>query len=145
MIRTGGYTLLEMVVVVAVLALATAMVAPAGSRMVTSWREAGDVDQVLQAMAALPVQARREGRTLAFPSADAQAAGTDAEPGEPALRPLPLPLPDGWSLQFQTPLSVQPNGVCSDASGVLHTARQSLPFRIEAPFCRVHRLAAGAG
>ena len=43
--RTFGYTLLEMVVVIALLALATAMVAPASFRMIQSWRNADDVQR----------------------------------------------------------------------------------------------------
>src|SRR5690606_25530637 len=62
MIRTGGYTLLELVVVVAVLAMATALVAPSGYRMVGTWREASQVDAALQSVASLPMLARQIGR-----------------------------------------------------------------------------------
>lgn len=130
MTRTRGYTLLEMMVVVALLALATAMVAPAGYRMVGSWLEAGRVDTVMKALAVLPLRQRDEGRELHVGALDPDAAAGLA------------PLPEGWQLELGEPLTIGANGACSDSRGTLSTARQTLGFRIEAPFCRVRRLAA---
>jgi len=154
MIPPRGYTLLEMLVVVALLALATSMVAPAGYRMIASWREADEVERVMQAIAALSLRARNEGRALQLVAAGAEPgsedqpdtlAAADAEAGTTAGDADLVPLPDGWRLQMQVPLSVRANGACSDAEGILHTRRQVLPFRIEAPFCRVLQEPAGAG
>ncbi|HET6396414.1 MAG TPA: type II secretion system protein [Pseudoxanthomonas sp.] len=128
-----GYTLLEMMVVVALLALATGMVAPAGYRMIASWREADEVEQVIHALAALPLRARNDGRTLQLAAGDAAAVARV------------VPLPEGWRLVLGTPLTVRANGACSGADGVLETERQALALRIEAPFCRVHRVPAGGG
>ena len=64
MTRASGYTLLEMVVVLALMGLAVGMAAPAGFRMIDSWREAGDVDEVLRQLAALPSAARAQGRAF---------------------------------------------------------------------------------
>ncbi|NYZ62249.1 prepilin-type N-terminal cleavage/methylation domain-containing protein [Luteimonas deserti] len=125
-----GYTLLEMLVVVAVLALATSLVAPAGYRMTQSWRESTRVDQVMQAMSALPLRARDLGRDLQIP-----------DPRDPVQRP-PFELPEGWRIEMSTPLLVRANGACSEAAGTLFTEHQMLGFRVEAPFCRVRRLAA---
>lgn len=154
MIPARGYTLLELVVVVALLALATGLVAPAGYRMIETWREADEVEQVMHAIAALSLRARNEGRALHLAQADGP---RPAGAGEPATPPTPaaggqagaaggpVPLPEGWRLRMQVPLTVRANGACSDAEGVLHTRRQALPFRVEAPFCRVLREAAGSG
>ena len=64
--RDAGYTLLEMVVVLAILGLATAMVAPATFRTIQSWRDADDPETVvvqgrdhLDALLAQGVQIRR--------------------------------------------------------------------------------------
>src|SRR5690606_38189932 len=86
MIHARGYTLLEMVVVVALLALTTAMVAPAGLRMIQSWRDADDVKRVLGKVAALPVSARDRGREWRLPPED-EAAVAEA-----------VALPEGWRL-----------------------------------------------
>jgi len=133
MIRPGGYTLLEMVVVVALLALATGMVAPAGYRMLASWKEADEVERTFAAIRALPMQARESGRPIVL------GPETRLEPADA------LELPAGWELHMEQPLTVRPNGLCSDASGTLVTTRQALPFEVAAPYCRVARLPAGGG
>lgn len=139
-----GYTLLEMMVVVALLALATGMVAPAGYRMIASWREADEVEQVMHAIAALPLHARNQGRALelaVLPPAP------DQPPGTPAQRHAgeAVELPDGWQLRMEVPLAVRPNGACSDARGTLLTDRQAIPFQVQAPYCRIRRIPAGEG
>ena len=123
--RAGGYTLLEMVVVLALLGLAVGMTAPAGFRMIGSWREATEVEQVLRQIAALPARARNEGREWNLASGQAI--------GEAVI------LPQDWTLEMDNPLRVRANGACSNADGRLITARQSLDFHVEAPFCRIRR------
>lgn len=120
-----GYTLLELVVVMAILAMATAVAAPPSYRMIRSWQEATQVEDVLQQMEQLPGTVRASGRPL-----DGERNG-----GIPVVA-----LPEGWSLRMATPLRVLANGACSDARGTLATQQQSIDFRILAPFCRVERL-----
>ncbi len=127
-----GYTLLEIVVVMALLGLAAALAAPASYRMISSWLEAEQVDGVMKALATLPLRQRDQGRELHVPAGDVEAASTLA------------PLPEGWALELHAPLTVAVNGACTETRGTLLTARQALDFRIEAPFCRVRRLAADA-
>lgn len=127
MTRQTGYTLLEMVVVMAVLALTTALVAPPGYKMVRSWQDASRVDEVFKQLRALPMTVRDTGRPLKLTS--------DA----PELTQPPVDLPAGWQLRFTTPLTVLANGACSDAAGVLVTDHQMLQFQIKAPFCRIVR------
>lgn len=127
MIRQTGYTLLEMVVVMAVLALATALVGPPGYRMVRSWQDSSRVDEVFKQLRSLPMTVRDSGKPLTLTPDDPEQAKSQIE------------LPQDWQLLFTTTLVVRANGACSDATGVLITDHQTLPFRIEAPFCRVVR------
>ncbi|TWI14272.1 pilus assembly FimT family protein [Aerolutibacter ruishenii] len=126
-----GYTLLEMVVVMALLALATAMVAPSSYRMIRTWREADKVERVLRDLATLPVTARAKGREWRLKPDDAQELSKA------------IAMPEGWRLNLDTPLVVRANGACNGASGTLQTGYQTLPFKLEAPFCRVRLLPAG--
>lgn len=147
MSAAAGYTLLEMVVVVSLLGLATAMVAPAGYRMIGSWREATRVNDVAKALAALPATARAQGRQLRMlPPADATGtrvfAPDRARQDQSADTDL-IALPEGWSIRFTEPLVVGANGACSDARGTLVTERQRVDFTIDAPFCHVRLLPAG--
>ncbi len=127
MTRQAGYTLLEMVVVMAVLALATALVGPPGYKMVRTWQDASRVDEVFKQLRRLPMTVRDTGRPLMLTPEDTDQAQTLVK------------LPDGWQLRFTTPLTVRANGACSDASGELVTDHQTLPFQVEAPFCRIVR------
>jgi prepilin-type N-terminal cleavage/methylation domain-containing protein len=123
--RAGGYTLLEMVVVLALLGLAVGMTAPAGFRMIASWREATEAEQVLRQLAALPTRARQEGREW------------NLLPGQTVEDAVTLP--EGWALEMDSPLHVRANGACTDADGRLLTSRQTIAFHVEAPFCRIQR------
>lgn len=121
----GGYTLLELVVVLALLGLATALVAPAGIRTIESWRRATDVDAALDALAGVGTEAARQGRGMTL---EAGAVPADELDG----------LPLGWTVVLDAPLEVQANGACSDASGELRDASgYSRRFELLAPFCRV--------
>ena len=120
-----GFTLLEALVVLAVMALATAMVAPSSVRAIDSWRRASDAEAVFGAIVAWPDVARREGKARHL------ASGLhDQVPG--------VPLPDGWHLDLESSLIVHPNGACSGTSGVLRDDQGGVrAFRLEAPFCRL--------
>ena len=123
--RQRGYTLLEMVVVMAILAMATAVAAPPSYRMVRSWQEATRVDDVMQQLERLPSSVRASGNPLQV----------QAEGGIELIE-----LPADWTLQMRTPLSVLANGACSDARGTLDTTSQTIEFQVHAPFCRISRI-----
>lgn len=128
--RARGFTLLELVVVLALLGLATALVAPAGFRMIASWRRATEVDAVLGAMVALGAHARQQGRALKL---DAGPVPATAVPG----------MPEGWTVVLAQPLSVQANGACSGTRGELRATGYVRPFALKAPFCRAELPATG--
>lgn len=119
-----GFTLLELVVVLALLGLATALVAPQGFRTIQAWRRATDVDAALGALAALGANAREQGRRLRFEAGPlpADAVGN---------------LPEGWTIELDAPLVVQANGACGSTTGVLREGSYARRFAIEAPYCRI--------
>ena len=144
--RDAGYTLLEMVVVLAILGLATAMVAPATFRTIQSWRDADEVAKVLGDLAALSALARHEGREIRLasdpvPGRVPPAGAMPPSESEPAS---PLTLPEGWRLSMDEPLVIRANGACRGTEGTLTTTRQTIRLRIESPWCRVQRLPADA-
>lgn len=125
-----GFTLLELVVVLALLALATALVAPSGFRMIASWRRATDVDTVLGAIASLGSTAAQLGRGREF---DTGPLTDEVLPG----------LPEGWQVELDIPLTVQANGACSDSRGRVHGPDgYEQTFEVQAPFCRTQRAGA---
>lgn len=122
--RAPGFTLLEMVVVLAIMAMATAMVAPMGYRMIGSWRDATRVQDVLGQLERLPTAVRGSGNPLDTSQPDAA---------------LPITLPTDWHLHFNQPLRVLANGACNSTTATLSTPHQVIDLSIAAPFCRVQR------
>lgn len=119
-----GFTLLETLVVLALLGLAVALVAPASLRVIAAWQRSTQTEDVLGQLAALPDRARAEARPLVLDDAD-------------SLDGL-VELPEGWRLAFESPLRVQANGACSGARGeLIDEDGVPVPFALEAPYCRI--------
>lgn len=127
-----GYTLLEMLAVVGVLALATAMIAPTGYRMVRSWQDADAIKQVLRELSRLPINARQSGTTLML-DAGLQRKGK-----------VTVALPDGWTLVLDSALIIGANGACGGTTGILDTGYNQFRFAMDAPYCRAQLLDAEA-
>ena len=62
--RQRGFTLLEMIVVLAILGLATAMVVPSMLRGIDTWQRQAELDSLLDQIRALPGNARGSGRPI---------------------------------------------------------------------------------
>ena len=127
-----------MVVVLALLAMATALVAPAGYRMIQSWRDASDVDRVVGELQALSWQIRLHGQPVEI-AADQALPDVEFRDADHPLARLSARLPEGWTLSFHTPLQVGANGLCRSSDAVLDTGRQVIPLQIMSPYCRVRR------
>jgi general secretion pathway protein G len=121
--RKGGFTLLEMIVVLAILGLASALVAPAAVRSIDSWRREAQVDALLDQIRALPGNARAQGELIAID--DAVLSGEDA----------PLRIEGDWSLTVPEAWSVHANGVCEGGQVVIGNALGTRTIQVAAPFC----------
>jgi len=128
--RTPGYTLLEMMVVLAVLALATSLVAPASFRQLESWRRHAQAMDLLKAIATLPTAAREGAQMLVIP-----AGRYLGEFGG-------LPVPDGWTVLLDSELRVLATGACLGSTGSLSQGGFLQAFALDAPYCRVRRVEA---
>lgn len=120
--RAAGFTLLEMAVSLAVLALASALVAPSISRMADGWRNESEMTSFRTRLRGLPSQARKAGREIVIETNASDSARY-------------LQLPDEWSLRMAPALVVQQNGVCRDARGEVQTPSGAFVVEVKAPFC----------
>ena len=121
--RRDGFTLLEMIVVLAILGLATAMVAPAAIRSIDSWRRQAELDSLLDQIRALPGDARASGRVIVL---DAEALkGKDA----------PLRVAGDWTLRVPEPWKVNANGVCEGGSVEIGNQHGKRVIAVASPFC----------
>lgn len=118
-----GFTLLEMVVVLSILGLATAIAAPAMLRGIETWQRRGEVDAVLDQIRGLPATARAQGRDLLI--SDETLAAPDA----------PLKASPGWTVTTTEPWRVHHNGVCGGGVVQLEMDGRATTIEASAPFC----------
>lgn len=121
--RRDGFTLLEMIVVLAILGLATALVAPSMLRGIDTWRRKAAMDALLDQIRALPGNARNAGRPVLID--DALLAS--AKP--------PLRIEEGWTLSAPKPWRVSANGVCENGDVTVTNRYGERTIRVSAPFC----------
>ncbi len=121
--RRRGFTLLEMVVVLSILGLTTAIAAPAALRGIETWQHRGEIELMLDQVRGLPAAARAQGRDVVV-SADTLAADP------PVLRVGPE-----WTASTDAPWLVRHNGVCG--GGIIRLENNGRTTTIEAlaPFC----------
>ena len=121
--RQHGFTLLEMIVVLAILGLATAMVAPSAVRGIDSWRRQAAMDALLDQIRALPGEARARGRAISISVATLKSASP------------PLRIESGWTLSVPVAWKVNANGVCEDGRVEVGNVRGTRIVAVRAPFC----------
>ncbi len=121
--RCRGFTLLEMVVVLAIVGLATAIVAPATLRGIETWQRQGEMESLIDQVRGLPAAARTQGRDIVI-SGDTLATDT------PVLRVAP-----GWTVSTDVPWTVRNNGVCDGGIIRLSKGGRSATIEALAPFC----------
>lgn len=121
--RQPGFTLLEMIVVLAILGLATALVAPAALRGIDSWQRRSELDALLDQIRALPGTARASGRPIVV--SDAALASKAA----------PLRIAAEWTLSVAKPWKVSANGVCEGGEIAIGNRYGSRIVAVASPFC----------
>ena len=112
----GGFTLLELLLVLTLVALLTGLVAPRMWQWVQSARVRAGVDTARAELEALPRRA----------FAAAQRVEVDATG--------PLPLPEGWRLELAAPLVYEANGMTTGSRVRIHAGNALVAdWLIEAP------------
>lgn len=122
-VRQRGFTLLEMIVVLAILGLATALVAPAALSGIDSWRRQSELDSLLDQIRALPGNARARGKPIVL--SDDTLKAKDA----------PLRIAGDWTLSVPAPWQVGGNGVCQGGKIAIGNRYGSRTVAVAAPFC----------
>lgn len=121
--RRLGFTLLEMIVVLAILGLATALVAPSAIRSIDSWRRQSELDSLLDQIRALPGNARATGKAIAV--SDEALKAKDA----------PLRVASDWALSVPKPWRVNANGVCEGGTVEIGNDHGKRIVEATSPFC----------
>lgn len=119
----SGFSLLELLVVLALTSITVALVAPRLSGIVDAITVSGDRAEVRRQISDLPIRARLAGE------------GCQLVKGDDLSRLVTLP--QGWKAQLSKPLSVSSLGVCSAAMVRILGPRGAEEWTITAPDCRV--------
>ena len=119
-----GFSLLELLVVLALISFMTALVAPRLQNTVEAIARSGERAAAVRQLERLPLLARRDGAALSI------AKGQElAMPG--------LKFPDGWSARAIDDVHVAANGYCSPAMMEVTTPTDSERWILGMPDCRV--------
>ena len=121
-----GFTLLELLIVLTLVAAMTGLVLPQLSRLYDSGQRAFQRKQVIDDIAALPYLAFTQQRS--FTLGDAGGSPGDA----------PLTLPTGWSLEVRESvgISYRSNGFCSGGELQLFYDELVETITLEPPLCQ---------
>lgn len=136
---SAGFTLIELMVVLALLSLLTLLAAPNLQRLYDSVTLRSERSLILDQFAAIGREAmlRSKAYMVLGTTGDLPRA-VDAPPQTGEFEPFPLQLPEGWSVRLDRPLLVRENGVCLGADvTLLHRDETAASLTLEAPFCRV--------
>jgi len=121
-----GYTILELLVVLVLLALVTGLAMPRLGNLYESAVRAFELQDLLQQISGLGHQAYRQGKAYRL--------GKLGQ-GEEALAP-PLVIPEGWSISADSPVNYRDNGVCTGGAITLRQKFFSQQWRLAAPLCQ---------
>ena len=132
-----GFTLLELLVVLALLGLVTAIATPNLQRLYVSATQASERDYVLDQVSALGREATLRGRAYVVfgnvPPPDPAEAVSHAD-----FETYDVDIPEGWRLEFDRPLVVLANGVCLGGTLTLsHADAPAVHVELAPPYCRV--------
>ena len=155
-----GFTLLELLVVFALVGLVAAIAFPNLERLYAAVTREAERDHILDQFAGLGLRAMRQGRNFVVfgagapgasglpDSAGAGATFAAVDSGSTApgvvstslagFTPYAIEVPDGWEIWLEPPLRIRANGVCLGASLTLHYQGEAeLPIDLDPPWCRV--------
>ncbi len=116
-----GFTLLELLAVLALVALATGIALPRLTAYVDSVGAAFERETVIEAVSSLGLVARQQGHTIIFSG---------------SFEHLPGDIPDNWHASVEQPIRFFPSGACEGGLVTLQGRERRFVYQLSAPRCR---------
>lgn len=136
--RAVGFTLLELMVVLALVGLVTVLAVPNLQRLYEGFTRKAEQGRILNQIAGLGREAMLRGRAYAVYATGSDPEGARDGGRRMGFEPYDLGLPEGWEVRLDRPLLVRANGVCLGATVTLvHWGKSAAPVVLQAPYCRV--------
>jgi prepilin-type N-terminal cleavage/methylation domain-containing protein len=123
----GGFSLIELVVVLAVVGLILTFTLPRLSEWLDRFGFASSEQRVQDSLAGLGETARRAGRTVFLRSTDNSTNSVDS---------AAIDLPRGWTLTVEPPIGFRYDGVCTGGTAHLTFPGGERTYRLSPPFCQ---------
>lgn len=124
-VRDRGFTLLELLIVLALIGLVAAVVVPGLARTYDAIVGSGERADVARAIEAVPLRVRASGEALKL------------EPGDAAAFAALLDLPAGWRVVLEQPLRVERSGLCHPAKVRVTGRDVTETWMLTSPSCGV--------
>jgi prepilin-type N-terminal cleavage/methylation domain-containing protein len=121
----GGFTLLELLIVLALVSMVAAMVAPRLQRTYDAVARSGERAEAVRQLERLPLLARERGTGIDIAADDAQ-----------ALTGM-LALPQGWTATPLGPLQVEASGLCHAAKVRVAGGGSAETWTLAMPDCSI--------
>ena len=135
--RLGGFTLLELIVVLSLVGLVMVLAIPNLERMYAGFTRTAEQGRILNRIAGLGREAMLRGRAFAVYETMADSDG-GRDGLVPGFETYDLGVPAGWEVRLDRPLLVRANGVCLGATvALVYEGVSSARVVLEAPYCRV--------
>ncbi|MDE0368088.1 MAG: type II secretion system protein [Gammaproteobacteria bacterium] len=136
--RRGGFTLLELIVVLALVGLVAVLAVPNLERLYEGFTRKAEQGRMLNRIAGLGREAMLHGRAYAVYGTGDDGDETGAGRKVAGYEPYDLEIPTGWEVSLDRPLLVRANGVCLGATLTLvHRGVSAARVVLQAPYCRV--------
>lgn len=136
--RSAGFTLLELIVVLALVGLVIVLAVPNLERLYEGITRKAEQGRILNQIAGLGRVAMLRGRAYAVYGTGENADEARVDRRVLGFEPYDLEIPDGWEVSLDRPLLVRANGVCLGATVTLaHRGVSAARVVLSAPYCRV--------
>ena len=141
----SGYTLMEILLVLALFALVAGLAGPRLTQVYDSLLRAGQRDDILQQISGLGFTAFQRGEKFEISAPgeeyDSEAPGASGPTPDTHTSKAPLELPDGWRVTAEeAPVVYLPNGVCRGGRIRLEFQGRTERFDLNPPACRPEAL-----
>lgn len=123
--RPDGFTLVEVLVVLILLGLTSALVLPKFPAIYERFKSRAEQDAFFQGLGVLPLKAYTQQHTIVLSQSTASQL---------------LELPPGWQLRIEKPIVYKANGVCMGGN-LSYTAKGiTTQIKLAPPYCDLARL-----